>query len=223
MGDVRLNGKKIAILVENEFIPEEITAYQSRFGGLGADVHFMSRLWGQERLTFISDLDQISGSLEATREKLRSFDVSIDIQNVNLNDYAAVLICANYCSVRLRYFQPPPGQPIGPELVGTAPAVAFYAEAMKDPWIVKGALCHGLWLLTPRPDLLRGRRVICHEVVLADIANAGAIYTPSPDNVVVDRDLVTGRAWHDVEPYIDAIAKQIVRLEEGRATSSRRG
>jgi protease I len=150
-------------------------------------------------------------------------DVSIDFQTVNVHDYAAVIMAASYASVRLRYFEPPRGVPIRPEMTRTAPAVKFFAEAMRDPRIVKGALCHGLWLLTPTPEHLAGRRVICHEVVLADIANAGAIYTPSANNVVIDRDLVTGRAWHDVIPYIDAIAEQIVGLERERARPSKEG
>ncbi|WP_257235952.1 DJ-1/PfpI family protein [Nostoc sp. 'Peltigera malacea cyanobiont' DB3992] len=119
---------------------------------------------------------------------------------------------ANYTSVRLRYFEPPIGQPISAEQVRTSPAVQFYAKAMANPRIIKGALCHGLWILTPMPELLKDRQVICHEVVLADIINAGAVYTPSPTGVVVDGDLVTGRSKHEVEPFIDAITEQIQQL-----------
>jgi protease I len=99
--------------------------------------------------------------------------------------------------------------------VRTAPAVQFFAKAMANPKIVKGLLCHGLWLLTPMPELLKGRRVICHEVVLADIVNAGAVYVPSPTNIVVDGDLVTGRSGHDVHAFIDAIVHQITLQEKG--------
>ena len=60
-----LKGKKVAILVENEYVPAEIAAYRSRFGELGAEVHFMSRLWGQPKLTFVSDVDDYKGSLQA--------------------------------------------------------------------------------------------------------------------------------------------------------------
>ena len=49
MATTILAGKKIAVLVETEFIPEEIEAYQKRFAELGATVHLMSRLWGQEK------------------------------------------------------------------------------------------------------------------------------------------------------------------------------
>jgi protease I len=199
-----LGGKKIAILLESEFIPEEIEAYQKRFSELQATVHLMSRLWNQPSVRFFSDED--------TGNTPRTIDVNIDFQNVDVNDYAAVIMTANYTSVRLRYFEPPTGQPISGEQVRTSPAVQFYAQAMANPKIIKGALCHGLWILTPMPELLKGRQVICHEVVLADILNAGAVYTPSPSGVVVDGDLVTGRSKHEVEPFIDAITEQIQQL-----------
>ena len=199
-----LGGKKIAILVESEFIPEEIEAYQQRFAELKATVHFMSRLWGQSSVRFFSDT--VEGEIPKT------LDVDIDFQDVDVNDYAAVIMGANYTSVRLRYFEPPEGMPISGEQVRNSPAVQFYAQAMANPQIIKGALCHGLWIVTPMPELLKGRRVICHEVVLADIVNAGAIYEPSLTGVVVDGDLVTGRSRHEVCPFIEAIAKQIQQV-----------
>lgn len=208
MANRMLEGKKIAVLVETEYIPAEIAAYQSHFGELGATVHFMSRLWGNPSTRFVSDVDEVGKSLEY-------LDVNIDCEHVDLNEYAAVIMAANYTSVRLRYFQPPQGQPISPEQTRTAPAVQFFARAMANPNIIKGLLCHGLWLLTPMPELLKGRRVICHEVVLADITNAGAIYVPSPTNIVVDGDMVTGRSGHDVNAFIDAIAQQIVLKDKG--------
>jgi protease I len=86
---------------------------------------------------------------------------------------------------------------------------------MMNPRLIKGFLCHGLWILTPMPELLNGRRIICHEVVLADIVNAGAIYVPSPTNIVVDGDVVTGRSGHDVHAFIEAIAQQIILRDKG--------
>ena len=206
-----LEGKKIAVLVESQYVPGEIEAYRYGFGALGAEVHFMSRLWGNERLTFV-------GEVEQTGQTPQTLEVSIDFQSVKLEDYAAVIMAANYTSVRLRHFAPPEGQPVSPEMVRTAPAVEFFARAMQNPRIVKGPLCHGLWILTPNPELLKGRKVICHEVVLADVLNCGAIYVPQDaqnGGVVVDGDLVTGRSWHEVEPFIQAVARQILALNGG--------
>ena len=208
MAPLPLTGKKIAVLVESQYVPGEIEAYRYGFGALGAEVHFMSRLWGNERLTFVGEVEQ-AGQTPQTLE------VSIDFLNVELEDYAAVIMAANYTSVRLRYFEAPRGQPISPDMVRSAPAVQFFARAMQNPRIVKGPLCHGLWILTPNPELLKGRKAICHEVVLADVLNCGAIYVPQDaenGGVVVDNDLVTGRSWHEVEPFIQAVARQILAL-----------
>lgn len=203
-----LEGLKIAVLLETEFIPSEIVAYQTQFPALGATVHLMSRLWGNPSVCFVSDVDRVGVAPTY-------LDVTIDFQTVDVNEYAAVIMAANYTSVRLRYFEPPAGQPIGPAQVRTAPAVQFFARAMANPRIVKGCLCHGLWILTPMPELLQGRRVICHEVVLADILNAGAIYLPADSHIVVDGDLVTGRSGQDVSAFIQAIAEQIERCQQG--------
>jgi protease I len=203
-----LEGKKIAVLVESQYVPGEIEAYRYGFGALGAEVHFMSRLWDQPRQIFVGEVEQ-AGYTPQTLE------VEIDFQNVRLEDYAAVIMAANYTSVRLRYFESPQGQPVSPEMVRSSPAVQFFARAMRNPRIVKGPLCHGLWILTPHPELLDGRKVICHEVVLADVLNCGAIYVPQDaqnGGVVVDNDLVTGRSWHEVEPFIQAVARQILAL-----------
>lgn len=210
-----LEGKKIAVLVETEYIPEEIAAYQTRFQELGATVHLMSRLWGYESLHFVSDVDKVD-------KPLQYLDVNIDFQNVDVNDYAAVIVSAGYTSVRLRFFEPPKGCPISPEQTRTAPAVQFFAKAIANPQIIKGSLCHGLWLLTPMPELLQGRKVICHEVTLADIVNAGAVYVPSASGIVVDGDLVTGRTAHDVDAFIDAIAKLIIHQQSIRSVVSSR-
>ena len=203
-----LAGKRIAVLVESQYIPGEIEAYRYGFGALGAEVHFMSRLWGNNSLTFVSEVEQAGYTPQP-------LEVGIDFQNVALEDYAAVIMAANYTSVRLRYFEPPPGQPVSADLTRSAPAVQFFARAMQNPRIVKGPLCHGLWILTPYPELLDGRKVICHEVVLADVLNCGAIYVPRDaqnGGVVVDGDLVTGHDWHVVQPFIQAIARQILAL-----------
>lgn len=203
-----LEGKKIAVLVESEFIPDEIETYRRDFGAMGAEVHFMSRLWNQPSQTFVSDVEHAG-------ETPVILEVNIDFQGINQEDYAAVIMAANYTSVRLRYFERPQGQPFSPDMVRSAPAVQFFARAMANPRIIKGALCHGLWILTPHPELLKDRQVICHEVVMADILNCGAQFVPPDETnggVVVDGDLVTGHTGKHASHFAQAIAQQIISL-----------
>lgn len=99
-------------------------------------------------------------------------------------------------------------------LVSSPSAVRFMASAMMNPSIIKGALCHALWILTPVPELLKGRKVICHTVVLADVINAGGLYVPSENHVVVDYDLVTARSAADIEVYCNEIVKAYKNISE---------
>ena len=212
-----LSGKKIAVLVESQYIPAEITCYQERFTSYGAEVHLISNLWGQSAQTFVSEVE-VAGRTPETLE------VTLDLAAINPDDYAAVIMAANYTSVRLRWNEA--AATAGREAVRHAPAVELFRRLAANPRIIKGAPCHGLWLLTPSPDYLAGKRVTCNPVVLADVLNAGAQYVSAPEganwweHVVTDRDLVTSMsAVHNEEPVgterlVDAIRDAILAVDE---------
>lgn len=199
-----LEGKKVAVLVETEYIPEEINFYQTFFTKYGAQVDYLTQLWGQPERYLVSDVDNET-------KQLQKMLVKNEVADANPNDYAIVLCAANYVACRLREI-PPMGYLGNPDLVRSPAAVRFMAGAMMNPQIVKGALCHALWILTPLPELLKGRKVICHTVVLADVINAGGEYVPDPSHVVVDRDLVTGRSAADLELYGETLVATYNRL-----------
>jgi protease I len=214
-----IDGAKIGVVLENKFIPEEIAAYLSGFPLLGAQVELISRLWyGDYKpavTTFYSDVDPSDDPVWASPQKI---DVRRDISQVRPADFDAVIMAANYTSVRLRFPGELPddlAQFDAWEHVQSAPVVRFFAEAMQQKRLVKGLLCHGLWVLTPNPKLLRGRKVICHSVVMADIINCGAQIVVTPERVVTDDDLVTGFSKHQVLPFIAAIATQVSALKTG--------
>ena len=189
-----LTGKKVAVLTEHEFIPEEMDYYRIGFQVLGAEVEFLTSLWGNPDRTLVADVtDPVVP---------RTMKVTIDVASCRADDYDIVIQAANYTAVRLREI-PPMGSFGSPEETRKAPAVRFFADAMRNKQIIKGAMCHGLWILTPYPELLKGRRVICHTVVLADIHNAGATYVP--EYVVVDDDLVTARSAANLKEYFEAL------------------
>ena len=213
MSEKPLAGKKVAVLVETEYIHDEIEYYKKRVPELGGELHLLSYLWGQPSKDFVNDIDNPNNPVTSV------YRLTVDrcVTRSDPADYAIVICAANYVAVRLREI-PPMGSLGSPELTRTAPAVRFFAQAMENRNIVKGAMCHALWLLTPHPELLRGRRVICHTVVLSDIHNAGAIFVPEPSHVVVDGDLVTARSFHDVEPYFDTLVRTAMNRDRGAAT-----
>lgn len=202
--DKSLKGKKVAVLVETEYIPEEVNYYQTFFSQKGAQVDFLTQLWGKPERVLVSDVD-------SEDKPLQRMVVKKEVADANPNDYAIVLCAANYVACRLREI-PPMGSLADPSLVRSPAAVRFMAGAMMNPQIVKGALCHALWILTPVPELLKDRKVICHTVVLADVLNAGGIYVPDPMHVVVDRDLVTARSAADLELYTETLLATYYKL-----------
>jgi protease I len=170
---MRLKGKKIAVLLENDFYEHEIWYYHYRFPEEGAELHFMTRLWGQPSLTFKGH------EYHAPFECNESFE---GMDDATLKSYAAIIVPSAIVSDRLRYTD---------DVKKLPPATEFLRRAFAEKTILKGIICHGLWLVAPLPQLVRGRRLTCHNNLHGDAINMGAIYTD--EDVVVDGDLVTGR------------------------------
>jgi protease I len=85
-------------------------------------------------------------------------------------------------------------------------AVKFLQRAFANKKILKGIICHGLWLVAAAPELVRGRRLTTHNNLHGDALNMGAIYVN--EDVVVDGDLVTGRTGG----HCHLFARKIVEL-----------
>ena len=202
MTSLPLAGKRVAVLVETEYIHDEIEFYKKQVPALGGELTLLTHLWGQPSKRFVNDIDSPDKPVTAVHELV----VDRCVTQCSPGDFDIILCAANYVAVRLREI-PPMGSLGSPETVNQAPAVQFFAKAMANPKIVKGALCHALWLLTPNPQLLKGRKVICHTVVLADVLNAGATFVPEPSHVVIDGDLVTARSFADVKAYFNALVE----------------
>ncbi len=171
MSAPRLQGKKVAILIESDFYEPEIHYYQRRFPEEGAEVHFLSRLWGQPSLTFTG------------HEWRAPFEAKESFEEADVRDYDAVIVPSGMVSDRLRWTD---------DVLKLPPATEFLQKAFAEPTVLKGIICHGMWLLAPTPELVRGRKVVAHINLHGDVINMGAEYVD--EDVVVDGDLVTGRS-----------------------------
>ena len=77
MADQSLAGKKIAVLVESQYIAAEIKSYQERFASYGAEVDLMSRAVGaQPKQTFVSEVERGRQDAAETLEVGIDFDAS---------------------------------------------------------------------------------------------------------------------------------------------------
>jgi len=188
----RLRGKKIGILIESDFYEHEIFYYQLRFPEEGAEVHFLTRLWGQPSIIFKGHEYHVPFECHESFEGMSDQD---------LRTFDAIIVPAGIVSDRLRYTE---------DIDKLPPAVDFLKRAFAEPAIIKGVICHGMWLLAPVPELVRGRRVVAHNNLLGDVKNMGAIYTN--EDVVVDGDLVTGRTGG----HCNVFARQIIEVLAAR-------
>lgn len=172
-----LKDKKIGVLFETDFNEPEIFYYKSRFREEGADLHFLTRLWGQKTQTFKGHNYQVP------MECSESFE---NMSDEELASYSAIIVPSGMVADRLRYTE---------DVNKTPPATQFLARAFANKQIIKGIICHGLWLCSPMPELVKGRRVTVHNNLLGDAKAYGAIYVN--EDLVVDGDLVTARTGDD--------------------------
>ncbi len=170
---MKLVGKKIGILIESDYYEPEIWYYKFRFAEEGAEVVFLSKLWGQPGLEFKGHEFRAPFFCDHSFEGL---------SDAELAGFAAIIVPAGMVSDRLRWT---------PDVKVLPSAVEFLQRAFANRTIVKGIICHGLWLVAPAPELVRGRRLTTHNNLHGDAVNMGAVYVD--EDVVVDGDLVTGR------------------------------
>jgi protease I len=191
VGHTSLSGKKIGVLVESDFYEPEIWYYQHRFAEEGAETHFLSRLWGQPSITFHG------------HEWQAPFVCTESFEDKDPREFAAIIVPSGMVSDRLRYTE---------DVSRLAPATEFMKRAFAEPGVLKGIICHGMWLLAAAPELVRGRRVVVHNNLVGDARNMGALYTD--EDVVVDgEDLVTGRTGG----HHHLFARKIIELLSSRS------
>ncbi len=178
-------GQKIGILLENRFIDQEIIYYSHRFKEAGYDVVFLTRLWGQERLAFkgmeLGMIQEVDHSFESLDKKA-------------LEEYGAIIVPAGYVADYLLYSETPK------EL---SPAATFIASIMEDATLIKGFICHSLWLVAPIKMSFINRKVTCHNNIIAHVENAGMTYVDA--DVYVERDLITARTGGHFAPFAKAL------------------
>jgi len=168
------NGTKVGILIESDYYEPEIWYYKSRFAEEEIELHFLTRLWGQTQITFKGHEYQIPF------ECSESFEGMPDAE---LRSYSALIVPSGMVSDRLRYTE---------DVTKIPPATEFLKRAFAEKGILKGIICHGMWLVAPAADIVRGRRVVVHNNLIGDARAYGADYVDQ--DVVVDDDLVTARS-----------------------------
>jgi protease I len=173
-----LHGKKIGILIEGDYYEPEIWYYRHRFAEEEIDLHFLTRMWGQTSEVMAAGFKGHEYKVPFDGH-LESFE---DMDDQTLKSYSAIIVPSGMVSDRLRYTE---------DVNKLSPATTFLKRAFAEKQIIKGILCHGMWLVASAPELVRGRKVVVHNNLVGDARNMGAVFTDQ--DVVVDGDLVTAR------------------------------
>jgi predicted ester cyclase len=76
-------------------------------------------------------------------------------------------------------------------------------RAFENKNILKGIICHGMWLMSPIIEVVKGRKAVVHNNLLGDAKNYGLEYIN--EDVIVDGDKVVIRVElngvHEHEAY----------------------
>ncbi len=140
-----LNGKRVAILVEDGFEQVELTSPKQALEEAGAKTQIISPKSGK-----VKGWDHTKWGEE--------FPVDVTIEQANANDYDALLL---------------PGGVMNPDKLRTNQKAVQFVRSFFDQQKPVASICHGPWILA-EADVLRGRKVTSYNSIKTDLKNAGA-------------------------------------------------
>jgi len=140
-----LNGKKVAILVEDGFEQIELTSPKEALEKAGAKTHIIS-----------PKRDKVKG-WEHTQWG-QEFPVDVSLDKANANEYDALLL---------------PGGVMNPDKLRTSKQAVQFVRSFFDQGKPVAAICHGPWILV-ESDVVNGRKVTSYTSIQTDLKNAGA-------------------------------------------------
>lgn len=185
---------KIGILLENRFIDQEIIYYKNRFKEENIDVIFFTRLWGQQKLIFTGIELGMKMEVENSFETLTESEI---------NNFKAFIFPAGYVSDYLLYSE---------DSKQISPAAKFTENIMNNKNILKGFICHSLWIASPVKKVFENRKVTCHNNIISIVENSGMKYIDT--DIYIDDDIITARTGNDFAIFSKTIIESIKKRGE---------
>ncbi|CAN5439949.1 type 1 glutamine amidotransferase domain-containing protein [soil metagenome] len=140
-----LNGKKIAILVENGFEQIELTNPKQALEEAGARTQIVSPQEGRVKGWQKTDWGD-------------EFKVDVQLENARAEEYDGLLL---------------PGGVMNPDKLRRNPKVQRFVRAFFEAGKPVAAICHAPWTLIDA-GVVEGRTVTSYETLQLDLKNAGA-------------------------------------------------
>jgi len=144
MAEKKLEGKKVAILVTNDFEQVEMTKPRQALDDAGAETYLISPAEGE--------VQGMNHDVKANR-----FKVDVPLDEANPADYDALLL---------------PGGALNADELRTNPKAQEFARHFDEEGKPIAVICHAPWLLVSA-NLVRGRTLTSWPTLKDDIRNAG--------------------------------------------------
>jgi protease I len=142
--DQQLNGKRVAILVENGFEQVEMTEPRKALQAAGAQTQIVSPVQGQVKGWNHTEWGDI-------------FPVDLPLENARPDDFDALML---------------PGGVMNPDKLRMNPKAVQFVKAFFDAGKPIAAICHAPWTLV-EAGVVRGRTLTSWPSLQTDIRNAG--------------------------------------------------
>jgi protease I len=143
-----LAGKKVAILVADNFEQVEMTEPRKALDQAGATTHIVSPVKGKVK----------GVHHDKPGDK---FEVDVDLNAAEAATYDALLL---------------PGGLMSPDALRMEPAAVAFVRSFFDAGKPVAAICHGPWLLV-EAGAAKGRKLTSWPAIQTDMKNAGAQWT----------------------------------------------
>jgi protease I len=140
-----LEGKKIAILVDNGFEEVELTEPRKALMDAGAKTHIVSPCRDK-----VKAWDEDDWGIEV--------DVDVNLDDARVSDYDGLLL---------------PGGVMNPDFLRMNDKAVDFVKFFFEEGKPVAAICHGPWLLV-EADVVNGRKVTSYKSIKTDLINAGA-------------------------------------------------
>ncbi len=146
MPERKLDGIRVAILVDTDFEQVELTEPRKALEEAGATCRIVSPIW------------ELRGMHHD--EKADEFKADFLLDQVTADEFDAVLC---------------PGGALNADSLRVHPKAQEFVRKMNSDGKPMAVICHAPWLLVSA-GLARGRRLTCYHTIADDVRNAGSLY-----------------------------------------------
>jgi protease I len=177
----RLDGKKVAIIVDNYFEEAELAEPMRALQDAGATVDIIAPEAGTVQ------------AMQHDTDKAQIFTVDHTFADADFDDYDAMVV---------------PGGTVNADKLRTVPAALDAIKTFITTGRPLAVICHGPWTLVSA-GIARGRRLTSFFSLQDDLRNAGADW--ADEAVVIDDNLITSRNPDDLPAFNDALLTMMAK------------